>query len=71
MIEFMDGIIGWMQNNAVTQNIERWFFYKDWVDISQTASAGYAGIHLFESGGSGVALNPLGQVYHDYATGQR
>ena len=41
------------------------------VDISQTASAGYAGIHLFESGGSGVALNPLGQVYHDYATGQR
>ena len=71
MIEFMDGIIGWMQDNAEAQNIGRWFFYKDWVDISQSASGGYAGIHLFESRADGAALNPLGQVYRDYATGQR
>jgi hypothetical protein len=68
---YMEGILGWLQDNAVKQNIDRWFFYKDWVDISSTASEGYAGIHFFESGASDAALNPLGQVYHDFATGQR
>jgi hypothetical protein len=70
-IAFMDGIIGWLKNNADAQNIERWFFYQDWVDISQSAGAGYAGIHFFESGDDGAALNQLGQVYRDHAIGQR
>ncbi len=71
VIGYMDGIIGWLQDNADAQNIGRWFFYRDWVDISQSAGAGYAGIQFFESGESGAALNQLGQVYREYATGQR
>ena len=71
MIGYMDGIIGWMRDNAGAQNIERWFFYKDWVDISKGAASGYAGIHFFEAGTGDAALNPLGLVYRDYASGQR
>ena len=71
MAGYMDGIITWLRDNSDTQNIERWFFYNDWTDISQAAEFGYAGIHFFESGDNGAALNQLGQLYHDYATGQR
>ena len=71
MAGYMEGIITWLRDNSDTQNIERWFFYNDWTDISQAAELGYAGIHLFESGDNGAALNQLGQLYHEYATGIR
>lgn len=70
-ISYMDGIIGWLKVNAAAQNIERWFFYEDWADISKTAAGGYAGIQFFESGDDGAALNQLGQVYRDHALGLR
>jgi len=60
-----------LKNNANAQNIERWFFYQDWVDISLTAGDGYAGIQFFESGDDGAALNELGKVYRDQAMGLR
>jgi hypothetical protein len=70
-IVYMDGIIGWLRDNSDNQNIDRWFFYKDWVDITKDASRGYAGIHFFESDEDDAALNPLGTVYRAWATGQR
>jgi hypothetical protein len=71
MIGYMDGIIPWLMDNAEAQNIDRWFFFRDWIDISKSASDGYAGIYFFEDSTGDAALNPLGQVYRDYATGQR
>jgi hypothetical protein len=71
MTGYMDGIINWMRDNAQSKNIERWFFYRDWVDISKTAQDGYAGIHFFDGPDVGANLTPLGTVYRDYATGNR
>jgi hypothetical protein len=71
MTGYMDGIINWLDDNATSQKIDRWFFFRDWIDISETARNGYAGIHLFESGAEGAQLNQLGIVYRDHATGVR
>ena len=71
MVAYMDGILDWLEDNATAQKIERWFFFIDWIDITTSASDGYAGIHFFESGNVGAPLNQLGEVYRDHALGLR
>jgi hypothetical protein len=71
MVGYMDGIIGWLKANAAKENIDRWFFYRDWVDLSKSARVGYAGIHFFESEANGAALTPLGINYRDHVKGVR
>jgi hypothetical protein len=71
MTDYMDGILNWLENNSQSQNIGRWFFYVDWIDIERSAADGYAGIYFFESGDTGAPLNALGQVYRDHALGLR
>jgi hypothetical protein len=71
MIGYMDGIIGWLRDNSESQKIDRWFFFRDWIDITESVKDGYAGISLFDSGLDGAALTHLGNVYRDYASGQR
>jgi hypothetical protein len=71
MGHYMDGILNWLEDNAEAQQIDKWFFFIDWIDIEISAADGYAGIHFFESEEDGAALNQLGQIYRDHALGLR
>ena len=71
MVTYMDGILDWLEDNAISENIGRWFFFIDWIDIDKSAADGYAGIHFFDSEDVGAPLNQLGQVYRDHALGLR
>lgn len=72
MEDYMTSILDWLRLNGPGMRIEKWFFFIDYVDVRvQSAIDGYAGIYLFENDQIGAPLNLLGQLYRDYATGQR
>jgi len=68
---YMDGILGWLKSEGPDINVDRWFFFKGYVDIEASRTEGYAGIYLYENGEEGASLNQLGEVYRDYIMGER
>jgi len=71
MEQYMINLFDWLKLFGPSLNIERWFLYATYVDISKSAANGYAGIELFDGYFSGAVLNRLGLLYRDYATGVR
>ncbi len=71
MAGYMDGILGWLQANGNSLNIDRWFFFKGYVDMQAPKIDGYAGTHFFSDSSVGATPNQLGQLYRAYATGDR
>lgn len=69
MAGFMNGILGWLQVNGNDLNIDRWFFFKGYVDLQAPKLDGYAGIHFFSDDSTTATPNELGQLYRAYATG--
>jgi len=68
---YMDGILGWLKNEGPAINVDRWFFFKGYVDIEASIPEGYAGIYFYENGEEGASLNQLGEIYSDYIAGRR
>jgi len=68
---YMNGILGWLQANGSDLNIERWFFFKGYVDLQAPKLDGYAGVHFFSDDSSSAQPNQLGKLYREYATGMR
>ena len=72
METYLTNVIDWLRGNAGDLNIEKWFFYRDYVDVRDAPFGDpYAGIYFFENETTGSSLNQLGEVYSDYATGRR
>ena len=71
MNEYVAKLSGWLNANGDMYGIDRWFLYRGYIDIADHAKNGYAGIYLFESGDTGAALTPTGEVYRDFAKGIR
>jgi hypothetical protein len=71
MEDYMDGILGWLKSEGPEINVDRWFFFKGYVDIAASHTEGYAGIYLYENDEEGASLNQLGEVYRDYIMGGR
>ncbi len=70
--QYLIAIAEWLKANSASMQIERWFFYKTYVNLPESArKVAYAGMHFFESPDAGASLNPLGEIYRDYATGVR
>ena len=64
MAQYMKEILDWLDQNATSQNIEKWFFFTTWKNIVQPpASDPYMGIILFDEPEVGAPLNCLGQLY--------
>lgn len=68
---YMDGILGWLKEEGPALNVDRWFFFKGYVDIEASSKEGYAGIYFYENGVHGSPLNQLGEVYRDYISQTR
>jgi len=69
---YLVGLLDWLRENGPALKIEKWFFYRAYVNPAvQVTFDAYAGLYFFEGSGEGAALNQLGQVYRDYALGLR
>jgi hypothetical protein len=71
MSGYLTGIFDWLSESGSAFGIDRWFLYRGYIDIQAHAMNGYAGIHLFESGEIGAKPTVLGELYRQYATGER
>lgn len=63
IVDYFDSIFNWLENNAVSYNIERWFTYVTYSDITQCRPSGYAGMSLFDGPGAGAQLSDIGRWY--------
>ena len=69
---YLVGLLDWLRANGPQLKIEKWFFYRAFIDtVQQVAFDGYAGLYFFEGRKAGDVLNQLGQVYRNYALGLR
>jgi len=66
---YTESLIRWLLINGQSMKIEKWFFFRDWIDPAthENADANYSGLYLFESNEVGSPLNQVGQLYYDYA----
>ena len=63
-------MLDWLDANAESNNIEKWFFFTSWKDIIDVGADGYMGITFFNDNDIGSPLNCLGEVYRARALGQ-
>ena len=63
MSNYVNSVLDWLEANAATHKIERWFFYTTWADIVNVGADGYMGVILFDGPQQGASLNCLGEVY--------
>ena len=66
---YAESLIRWLLINGQSMKIEKWFFFRDWInpETHEGADANYSGLYLFESQDIGSPLNQVGQLYFDYA----
>ncbi len=63
MSDYLSDILDWLDANADSHQVEKWFFYKSWQDIVDNIAGGYMGITFFEGPQPGDPLNCLGDIY--------
>ncbi|NQW16375.1 MAG: hypothetical protein HQ478_02710 [Chloroflexi bacterium] len=68
---YLNSIYDWLEDNATTLNVERWFQYIAYHDITGCNTDGYAGVTLFDGPSVGANLTPAGDAFRDRATGNR
>ena len=71
MNAYVEDLFSWLASNGPLYRVDRWFLYRGFIDIKENAKNGYAGIYLFESGDTGAALTPTGEIYSEFAHGTR
>ena len=69
MSDYVIRVLDWLDANAATHKIERWFFFITWTDVVNVSSDGYMGITFFNEPGQGATLNCLGETYRHFALG--
>lgn len=69
MSDYLTSVLDWLEANAASKLIERWFFFSSWKDIVNIGSDGYMGISFYDGPGVGASLTCLGDVYRARALG--
>ncbi|MBN4059413.1 hypothetical protein JYT32_00685, partial [Dehalococcoides mccartyi] len=54
--DYFESVFTWLENNASSYNIERWFTYTTYSDIAKCRADGYSGMSLLDSPGTGSQL---------------
>jgi len=70
METYLTGMLNWLQANAQSMNIGKWFFYKAYTKIGVPGAA-YEGLYFFTGPDVGDPLNQTGQTYREYAIGAK
>jgi hypothetical protein len=63
MIEYFDRTYTWLEQNAVSKNIERWMTFITYSPLTACTVDPYAGISLFDGPNIGANLTEVGQWY--------
>ena len=63
VIDYLDTVFTWLEDNAVSKNIERWFLFVAYADIHHCRFDAYAGLSLFDGPAPGAALTDVGRWY--------
>jgi hypothetical protein len=61
--DYFDGIFTWLEDNAVSHNIERWFTFLTYSEHGACKADGYAGMSLLDSPSTDAQLTDLGKWY--------
>ncbi len=69
MSEYLTTVLDWLGANWSARNIEKWFFFATWKNITKIENDGYMGIILFEEPARGATLTCLGEIYRARALG--
>ena len=67
MSEYLIAVLDWLEANASSNKIDKWFFFKTWKDIVNVNPDGYMGISFFDGPDQGAALSCLGETYRSRA----
>ena len=71
MVDYVDDLATWFDEDGPTLNIEKWFFFRSHYDITGRAQYGYAGLSFFDGPEVGAGLTPVGELYRQFALGIR
>ena len=69
VIGYLDAVFDWLDANAASKNIEKWFLLSTYDNINRCNSSAYAGLTLFDAPGVGANLTPVGQFFRDRVIG--
>ena len=69
VIGYLDEVFDWLDANAASQNIEKWFLLSTYYDINTCNSGSYAGLTLFDGPVVGASLTEVGQFFRDRVLG--
>lgn len=69
VIGYLDRVFDWLDANADAKNIERWFLFNTYKNITKCFPDAYAGLTLFDGPQPGAALTPVGQFFRDRVMG--
>ena len=68
-IGYLDAIFDWLDAEADSKNIEKWFLFSTYFNIGTCNSSAYAGLTLFDGPGIGANLTPVGEFFLDRVLG--
>ena len=71
MVGYVEALSSWLDERGPSLNIEKWFFFRSYHDITGRTENGYAGLSFFDGANVGAGLTPLGELYRLYALGLR
>jgi S1-C subfamily serine protease len=63
VLEYMERMFDYLDQNAVSQNIEKWFFFITYYDVTQCNYEAYAGISLYTDSGIGSSRTAMGDYF--------
>jgi hypothetical protein len=70
MSTYINEVLDWLEDNAESYNIDKWFFFTTWQDIvTPPASDPYMGIIFFDGPDEDAQLNCLGELYRARSLG--
>jgi hypothetical protein len=63
MLEYMERMFNYFEQNAISENIEKWFFFITYYDVTQCNYEAYAGVSLYTNGAIGASRTTMGDYY--------
>jgi hypothetical protein len=69
VISYLGKTFDWLEANAESKSIEKWFLFSTYKGITKCNSSAYAGLTLFDTPETGASLTEVGQFFRDRVLG--
>jgi hypothetical protein len=69
VVAYFNALYAWLGANAESKNIEKWFVFKSYHNLTECNESAYAGASLFNGSEPGATLSATGQAFKDAAAG--